>query len=73
MQGIEDPGIGTLSAPGTAEPPCYLSPSVISQWRWRFHIVRGGIDPRKLVFRPMVVGVCTCMKEFLIWGWGRIV
>ena len=63
-------GHETLSSPGVAGPrrcpKMKLSPrvgsmspsqSATSQLDWGFHILRGGIDPGDLRFRPRVVGV----------------
>ena len=73
-----------LSSPGVAGPRCcpegQLSPragsmspsqSAITQWGWGFHILRGGINPRDLRFRPPVVGVVE-MEGFMIRGWELI-
>ena len=35
----------------------YTGQSVIGWLDWGFHIVRGGVDPGELRFRPRVVGV----------------
>ena len=37
--------------------------SAISQWRWSFHTVRGGIDPGDNYFRPRGVGVVRVCKK----------
>ena len=41
------------------------SQSAICQWGWGFHILRSGIDPEDLRFRPRVVGVVDVWKDFL--------
>ena len=40
------------------------SQSVITQWGWGFHTLRGGIDPENLRLRPRVVGVVEIWNDF---------
>ena len=40
------------------------SQSAITQWGWGFHILRGGINPGDLRFRPRVVVVAEIWKDF---------
>ena len=40
------------------------SQSSITQRRWGFHTLRGGIDPGDLRFCPRVVGVVEVWKDF---------
>ena len=40
-----------------------LSQSATSLLGWRFHTLRGGIDPGDLRFRPRVVGVVEIFRD----------
>ena len=40
------------------------SQSVMTQWGWGFHTLRGGIDLVGLRFRPGAVGVVDVWKDF---------
>ena len=44
----------------------FMSPSqsATSQWGWRFHTVRSGIDQGELRFRPRFVGVVEIWNDF---------
>ena len=67
----------TLSSPGAAGPRRWpegqLSPragsmsfiqSATSQWGWGLDILRGGVDPGDLRFRPLIVRVAEIWKDF---------
>ena len=60
--GVVDIRKAFCSVDGIAHSPCaggFTNPSLsaISQWRWGFHTVRGGIDPEDHRSRPLFVGV----------------
>ena len=46
-----------------------LIQSATRQWIWGFHILRGGIEPGELRFRPRS---CRGMEGVLILGWDLI-